>query len=219
MLIRPLSLWVAYTLTSPSAVQRRLPDNLKLAPVRLLSTDSHVAAPSPKLLFNSYDVSSTWMKGHRLDIQTFAADVHKDTVHLVVLDCVSNVQMWDPQNGIRRANAVVSRRRAGEDFGRLCISRRKKTLFEVEGCMYNETNIPDREFIVDANRECYFGNTFPGYKMSFDEEEIMRPVRRLPLSSVKTNALWKSVRSKRPSHAFVHTGPMTFDVKVPEMCL
>lgn len=93
MIIRPLSLWVAYTLTNPSAIQRRLPDNLRLAPVRLLSTDSKVAAPSPKLLFNSYDVSSTWMKGHRLDIQTFAVGVHKDTVHLVVLNRIECVRM------------------------------------------------------------------------------------------------------------------------------
>lgn len=218
--IRPLSLWVAYTLTDPVALQNMLPPNLKLAPTRLLSTDA--ASPSaPKLLFNSYDVSSTFMKGHRLDIQTMAMDRETKTMHLVVLDCLSNVAMWDPSKGLQASNAQVRRRHTPESFGQVKITQRNRQppCFLVHNTTSSSSSpiVPDFRFVVEANRECYFGDARPGYKMRFDEAQVMHPVRKLALSSVKHNTLWKSVRSPRPSHAFVHTSRMTFDVDVPEL--
>ncbi|OUU49597.1 MAG: hypothetical protein CBC12_07175 [Candidatus Puniceispirillum sp. TMED52] len=216
LLIKPLSLWVAYTLTKPDSIQTMLPSNLMLAPVRLLSTDAALNA-SPKLLFNSYDVSSTWMKGHRLDIQTFAVDQRENTVHLVVLDCVSNVPMWDPTNGLQKGNANVMRKRVKDEYGTLVIKKRGDVKFKVQGPFQGDEIVPDRKFIVDANKECYFGDSFPGYKMDFDEDMIMGPVIRMPLKNVKKNSLWVKYRSSRPSHVFVHKKAMTFDVRVPEL--
>jgi hypothetical protein len=216
LLIQPLSLWVAYTLTKPDAIQNMLPSNLVLAPVRLLSTDSALQA-SPKLLFNSYDVSSTWMEGHRLDIQTFAVDPCKNTVHLVVLDCVSNVPMWDPVNGLQKGNANVKRTRVRNEYGALVISQQGNVTFNVKGDFQGVEIVPDRKFVVDANRECYFGDSYPGYKMRFDDDMIMSPVLRMPLNSVKKNSLWRRYRSIRPSHVFVHQKTMIFDVSVPDL--
>ena len=215
--IQPLSLWVAYTITRPDAIEQMLPPNLRLASTRILSEDTSYSSPAPKLLFNSYDVASTFMRGHRLDIQTLAYDEDKKTIHLVLLDCLSNTFIWDPLNGVRSGNAHVKRKHTKKRFGPLSIARRGVPQLEVEGTMGDALVEPDRKFIVDANRECYFANVSAGYKMTFDEDAIMAPVKCLPLASVSTNKLWKSYRSPRPSHVFVHTMPMTFDVAVPEL--
>lgn len=215
LLIRPFSLWVAYSLTKPSEIQKMLPSNLALAPVRLLKEESTPVVP--KLLFNSYDVSSTWMNGHRVDIQTFALDRRKKTVHLVVLDCLSNVPMWDPVYGVRKGNSNVLRRRDKNDFGSVQIKKGKQLMFDVNGSSIRKDVLPDKTFVVDANRECYFGNCFPGYKMRFDEDAVMGPVYNMNVRSVICNNMWNEYRKQTPSHVFVHKAQMTFDIHVPEL--
>ena len=216
--VQPFSLWVAYAITAPRAVQRLLPDHLRLSPTKLLSTDR---TSSCKLLFNSYDVtSSPWMKGHRVEVLTMAFDPSEKTHHLVILDCLSNVASWDPVNGVQPANAQVKRRRMrsdATDFGRLEIVKDGVTQLEVAGKTVPPYVVPDRRFVVDANRKCYFKNFPMGIDMTFQDESVMTPVLRLPRSSVRRNALWQAVRSPRPSHTFVHTREMGFDVKVPDL--
>ena len=107
--IHPSSLWIAYGIRRPSEVQARLPANLRLASVPLYANDKR---PSPKLLFNAYDVTSEprYMHGHRIDVQTIAYDTRRHTVHLVVLDCITDAAHWDPSAGIRMfGNARCSR--------------------------------------------------------------------------------------------------------------
>lgn len=218
LLVRPLSLWVAYTLTSPKEVARLLPEGLVPAPARLLCSDTGIP-PSPKLLFNAYEVSSTFMRGHRLEIQTLALDTRYNTLHLVVLDCLSNAPSWDPSKGVYPPNSGVVRKRVPPDFGTISFTDPSSgdPLFKVEGSLSSEDTTPESSFVVEANRLCYFGNSSQGYHMTFDEKKVTSPVRRLSLSSVRNNELWKGCRSRRPSHVFAHTGSMEFDVHVPEL--
>jgi hypothetical protein len=152
-----------------------------------------------------------------MEIQTFAFDPNKNTVHLVVLDCLSDVPMWDPVNGIQGGNIDVVRKRVKDDFGSIILKRKNDVHFHVNGSLCSTQVVPDRTFVVDANKECYFGNSYPGYKLTFDEDAIMGPVRCLPLNSVTSNTLWEECRSSKPSHTFVHQTPMVFDVDVPEL--
>ena len=62
----------------PSKIQNMLPANLKLTNVRIYGSD----VPMPKLLFNSYDVESQWMRGHRFNY----AITEQKTIH-IILSC------------------------------------------------------------------------------------------------------------------------------------
>jgi hypothetical protein len=224
--VHPLSLWLAYGVRDPRRLQALLPPELELEPVRLLADD----APSsvvPRLLFNAYDVSSTWMSGHRVDIQTLAVHRTRRTPHLVVLDVVTDAMHWDPVRGLQAPNAVVSRPaadpspangRGGNAYTLRVVHRRpaatRDALLDVRGRLEARAIAPDRRFVVDANRACYFGNDSLRVSMDFQADAIMHPVRLLARPHV-TNELWRSWRHAHPSHAFVHERAMDFKVKVP----
>ena len=76
--------------------------------------------------------------------------------------------------------------------------------------------LPNKVFIVDANRKCYFGNHSVGYNMSFQEAQLMKPVRMLKNVKIE-NTLWTRFRRDTPSHTFYHEQPMTFHVHLPDM--
>jgi len=72
----------------------------------------------------------------------------------------------------------------------------------------------DWTFAVEANLACYFQDVDRPYAMTFDEDEIMRPVRMLRPRGRVVNTFWHKHRSPRPSHVFCHEHPMHFDVHV-----
>ncbi len=211
MHIRPNSIWVAYTLTNPLAVRHLLPSGMELAHHPLLQ-DEQALAPSPKLLFNAYEVDSSWMRGVRVDILLLARRMHENTLHLVVLDCFTNTLRWNPIAGVERANAYV--RDSSQRGSRYRLHMRSAThRFAVDGQLERSRPI-DWRFSVEANRVCYFGGSDTPYPMCFDEATIGQPVRNLRLSTIN-NSLWSGVRTARPSHAFLHPHAMDFDVTVP----
>lgn len=219
--ISPGSLWLGYEATHTKELQALLPDHLTLARgVKLFGKETPM---SPRLLFNAYHVRSPWMQGHRVDVQTLARDRCTGTLHLVVLDCVSDTFTWDPVQGVRGANArVVHRQRRTSQseapFGPLVVRElyRDTPCLQVSGRVGTSDVVPDERFVVEANRVCYFGNVDTGYHMTFDEQAVMAPVRRLRDVNA-SNTLWEHYRRSRPSHAFVHTRSMTFDVSVPDL--
>lgn len=209
------SLWLAYDIVNPSTITRLLPTELKLADVPLLGDDScddttHV----PKLLFNAYGVTSNWMNGYRVDIQTIAKHRNDGTLHLVVLDCITNTLQWDPCNGVQWPNARVYHPPIHADVS-VCVHARKTPSRKliVHGTL-GEMRPIDTRFAVEANRVCYFRNTSSGFPMRFDETHVARPVRTLLLDRIQ-NDFWKEYRSDEVTHAFVHESPMEFDIEVP----
>ena len=102
MHIRPGSIWIAYTLTHPDIIADMMPRGLALCASPLLADDP--PDEPPKILFNAYTVDAMWMHGARVDILTLARS-ETGTRHLVMLGCLSETLQWDPDNGVRRANA------------------------------------------------------------------------------------------------------------------
>lgn len=212
--IAPKSLWLAYDLTRPKDLAALLPPHLDLASVLLLDSDTQ---RRPKLLFNAYDVSSQWMNGHRVDVQTVGIHRTRRTLHLVVLDCLSDTLMWNPRHGLQLANARCTRPASRQDFSLSVRDPSRRTGLDVRGDLGDTVPIRHR-FVVEANRLCYFAGHNRTFPMRFDEASIARPVRTLSLSRAK-NSLWSAWRSKEPTHAFVHEHPMSFDVEVPSSFL
>lgn len=214
--ILPGSLWLAYGIVNKEYVQSCLPERLALAPLRIFRGDD---AEEPKLLFNCYDVdASPWMKGHRVEIQTLAVDRETLHPHLVILDVLSDTMMWDPCHGVRKGNALVARDPVAppRDLSLRIVDRRRgRPLLSVQGQTGRKRD-PDRRFVVDANRACYFGTHPIAYPMEFDEKSVRSPVRTLNRLRID-NRLWEDVRRTLPTHAFYHEQPMDFSVHVPEL--
>lgn len=216
MTVRGGSLWVAYTLTRPRDVARLLPPHLELCGAPLLE-DETALLPTPKLLFNAYEVVAPWMHGHRLEVNVLGRDRRSGAVRFVVLDCLSDTLRWDPRDGVQGANARVLAACADPHAFALetvgTSTTRRGERFAVTGT-YGDERAVDWRFAVEANRECYFGRGRTPFAMRFNESRVGRPVRALRGFTV-ANTLWRAVRSARPSHVFVHPHSMTFDVDVP----
>ena len=209
MKILPGSLWIAYSVRKPQALQSMLPSHLQLANIPILKGDTMPYAP--KLLFNAYDVESTWMHGHRVDIQTIAVDKKRNTVHLVIFDCLSNTLLWDPLKGVQWGNADCVRpwKKNKTDFS-LRVSKGSERL-KVLATRTNENTPIGWRFAVEANRECYFQGIDHPFPMSFDEQSIASPVKSLVIKNIE-NSFWKEFRYQKPSHIFLHEHEMIFDV-------
>lgn len=209
MRILPGSLWIAYTITSRPLIQTMLPESLELSSCSLLRDDAS-SFPTPKLLFNVYTVDSgIAMNGIRTDVLTLARHRQNGTMHLVMLDCLTNTLQWNPKEGVGRANAYC---RHDRDANRWMV-RTRNDLLRVEAQRSRERVPIDWTFAVEANLACYFQDVDVPFTMDFDEAQIMTPVRKLHPSRV-INTFWRRCRSDRPSHVFLHEHAMDFDVHV-----
>ena len=101
--IAPGSLWLAYTARRLDVLKTMIPDEVQLT-THPLWHDQH-DFPRVPLLFNAYRLQSTYMNGHRIEVQVLTQHRTTGKMHLVVLDCVSDTLMWDPCNGIQLPNA------------------------------------------------------------------------------------------------------------------
>lgn len=230
--ILPDSLWVAYTVTQPAALQQLLPPSLELARPKVFQ-DEAALVQSPKLLFNLYEVDGgPWMRGTRLEVVTVGRHRQTGKYHFCVLDCLTNTLQWDPVEGISGPNArVVSRRSRRSRYSQRPMQRRRDPefhtrvsdtflaemrtsshRFRVEAFLGEPRPISSR-FAVEANRACYFSNVDVPYPMQFSETEVCQPVVTLLPKSPIVNTLWSSWRSPYPSHACFHPHAMHYVVK------
>lgn len=206
MKILPCSLWLAYDLKQPEAVTKLLPPNMQLANVKLLHEDSY---PKPKLLFNSYKVDSSFMKGNRCEILTFAKS--KNGIHFVILDCLTNTMDWNPNDGIKSRNAnlnIVYSPKNNIVKHRVYSENKKLFVKGIKGASKRVTN----EFVVDANKLCYYKLNAQGYAMDFDKENVSEDVILLD-ELVVENQFWKDYRGAL-THCFFHKQTMTYRVDV-----
>ena len=219
LLVRPYSLWLAYDITQPNKISKMLPPHLELTSVPILQRDQLWA---PKLLMNAYDVESLWMRGHRVEIQTIARDKNKHTTHFVVLQCLSNVNLWDPIRGLAPSNARCVSKHTSSSFHLKVSTKGQDFTYEnrevlcVSGNLCEDKENVSKKFVVDSNRQCYYGSYPRPFSLSFDERQVLQPVRCLASTGI-VNTLWSTVRKARPSHAFVHDQSMTYDVDVTEL--
>ena len=80
MKILPYSLWIAYDVKNHNDLQKLLPPNTKLSNVKIFDDE---LVTTPKLLFNSYSVDSSFMKGKRCEVLTVAES--RKGKHFVIL--------------------------------------------------------------------------------------------------------------------------------------
>ena len=205
MKISPRSLWVVYAMSNVNKVEQMLPEKLTVLPAKIYDDDSPA---EPRLMFNLYDVHSRFVKGKRVDIQTLA--LHEDTgrAHLVILDVLSTTHDWNPMDGLIGPNAVSDYLSEDETirFG----IKRDDDFIHVDAQITPQTRLLDERFAVEGNLMCFFKSHPIGYEMTFDEDEIMMPVKMI--SSNVSNSLWSTFRCGDPTHVFMHPHPMTFDV-------
>lgn len=199
--IKPLSLWLSYNILSPNKIQELLPDGMKLAKVKILQEDKHA---THKLMYNCYNLDSFWMKGARLEIMTIAKK--DDQLHFVVLDCITNTMQWNPIDGIEGPNGVIKFNYKNEILNYNIL--RQKEFLDITGIALENANMT-KDFAIESNYACYFKNADWPVRLTFDEEQIMTPVRKLRLLNIK-NDFWSKFRYKKPSHVFFHEHPMVF---------
>lgn len=207
MRIKPLSLWLSYSMLNQNLIQEMLPPGMKLANIKILDDDID---SSPKLLFNCYNIDSFWMKGSRLEIMTVAQ--MENNFHFVVLDCITNTLQWDPVNGIRGPNGRIFINKIQDKLNYKVISSKMKERLDFTGKSLNLINMT-KDFAVKSNYNCYFKNSVIPITLKFNENEIMNPVRKLKLVNVK-NELWRDFRTDFPQHMFIHEHPMSFSTKI-----
>lgn len=218
--IKPGSFWLAYSVTNLAVIQNMIPSHLQLSPVKLLHYDEQ---PDFKLMFNCYSLRSSWMTGNRVDIQTFAENKITKSKHLVVLDVLSNTLDWNPQTGINMANANIKTNIKSDRDKKTNIlldpirlnyrARSKNDILSFNATTWGKVMKPDWDFVVEANRECFFRTHPKGIKMKFDEDNINTNVHSLKTIDL-LNTLWMEYREDNPTHAIMHGHPMNFDVNV-----
>tara|TARA_B100001057_G_C22756616_1_gene914073 strand:- start:315 stop:956 length:642 start_codon:yes stop_codon:yes gene_type:complete len=201
--VKPNSLWLAYDLDSKNVVKQMLPPSLSLAAFKILEDDIVI---KPKLLFNLYDVDSTFMKGTRLEILTLAKSKH-GSVHFVILDCITNTLSWDPIKQVHMGFANFQIQYDAKNYRTDLSHYRDKLLLDSKKVGRRKIS---KRFAVDANHVCFYRNCDQGYPMRFDVNEVMQDVTRLSVHNIE-NTFWTNCRGKL-THAFVHNYDMNFQV-------
>lgn len=205
--IKPRSLWLSYNMLNLDLIKDMLPGGMEIANVKLSDNYETIG---PKLLFNCYNIESRWMKGSRLEILTIAKK--DDNFHFVILDCLTNTGQWDPINRVKYPNADILFNYNQEILNYEVIDyNKKKLIFNGE---YQQLININKRFAVESNHQCYFKNSDIPIKLEFNEENVMKPVRRLKILNL-TNDLWTEYRTDIPEIAFIHEHEMDFKASLP----
>tara|TARA_B100000287_G_C20666890_1_gene792017 strand:- start:431 stop:1078 length:648 start_codon:yes stop_codon:yes gene_type:complete len=206
--IKPYSLWLSYNIINKPVIQNMLPPGMELADIKI-SDDNE--CKEPKLLFNCYNIESFWMKGSRLEIMTIAK--YEKKFHFIVLDCVSNTLQWDPINRIKGPNGKIKIKfnYKQENLNYDIISNNKILKFVGEPLNLIKMT---KDFAIKSNYNCFFRDSSIPLSLTFNEKEIMHPVRKLKVVNI-TNDFWKEHRTDLPEHIFMHEHVMNFKTNMP----
>jgi len=184
-----------------------LPPGMSLANIKISDDNDCV---KPKLLFNCYSIDSFWMKGSRLEIMTVAK--YNQNFHFVVLDCITNVLQWDPINRIQGPNGKIKFSYIQDKLNYDVISKNKQKLSFI-GKPLNLINMT-KDFAIKSNYMCFFRESTIPLTLKFNEDEIMKPVRKLKVLNIQ-NDFWKDYRTQFPDNVFMHEHAMSFNTKMP----
>tara|TARA_Y100000741_G_scaffold61174_1_gene43078 strand:+ start:250 stop:894 length:645 start_codon:yes stop_codon:yes gene_type:complete len=205
--IKPYSLWLSYNILNQNVIQDMLPPGMKLAKIKISDDNDCV---QHKLLFNCYNIDSFWMKGSRLEIMTIAQS--DKNFHFIVLDCITNALQWDPINRIRGPNGKIKFSYIQDKLNYDVISKNKQIL-SFTGKPLNLIKMT-KDFAVKSNYQCFFRESSIPLSLTFNEDEIMKPVRKLDVLNI-TNDFWRDYRTEFPDNVFMHEHSMSFNTKMP----
>ena len=220
--ILPGSLWLAYYL-SPDGITNlssMIPAQTRLVSSRLTASrfvgDENWNAEHPLLLFNAYKISSKFMVGNRIDIQTIVQDVITQKKHLVILDVLTDTLDWNPQSGIRLPNTRFRSvmKRKNNDLRFEYQAKRGKQKLRLGAVSHSDAYREiDYRFAVEANLQCFYRSFPTAYSMDFDHRIVSSPVRIMETDYLE-NPFWRDERSTEPPKVFLHEHAMEFDVDV-----
>ena len=71
-----------------------------------------------------------------------------------------------------------------------------------------------KDFAVKSNYMCFFRESTVPLTLKFNEDEIMKPVRKLKVLNI-TNDFWKRYRTEFPDNVFMYEHTMSFNTKMP----
>lgn len=205
--IKPYSLWLSYNILNQNVIQDMLPPGMNLAKIKISDDNDCV---QHKLLFNCYNIDSFWMKGSRLEIMTIAQS--DKNFHFIVLDCITNALQWDPINRIRGPNGKIKFSYIQDKLNYDVISKNKQIL-SFTGKPLNLIKMT-KDFAVKSNYQCFFRESSIPLSLTFNEDEIMKPVRKLDVLNI-TNDFWRDYRTEFPDNVFMHEHSMSFNTKMP----
>ena len=196
------SLWLGYNLKNTKVIENMIPKGFKLSTCKLLCEDTK---SSKKLLYNIYNIESTFMKGTRLEVVTIVEN-HKGKKSFVVLDCMSNTMHWNPQQGILLPNAFGHTSLKDD-----CINTHFMTTrgpFIYKGRLLRKKK-PRRDFVIESNDNCFFKDTQVPVALHFDEKQISQSVTVLETTH-NFVIPWQFLCAER-THAFVHDFDMEYN--------
>ncbi len=205
--IRPYSVWLSYNMLNKNSIEDMLPPGMKLAKIKISEENN---CDRHKLLFNFYGVDSLLMRGSRLEIMTIAKC--EKNLHFVVLDCVTNTLQWNPIDRIRGPNGKIKFNYNQEKINYDIISKNNKVL-KFSAMPLNLIKMTE-DFAVKSNYKCFFRESCIPVYLTFNEKEIMKPVRKLKLLNL-TNDYWKEYRTDIPENVFMHEHEMKFNANIP----
>lgn len=205
--IKPYSLWLSYNMLNKNAIQDMLPPGMSVANIKISDDNDCV---KPRLLFNCYSIDSFWMRGSRLEIMTVAK--YNQNFHFVVLDCITNVLQWDPINRIQGPNGKIKFSYIQDKLNYDVISKNKQKLSFI-GKPLNLIKMT-KDFAIKSNYMCFFRESTVPLTLKFNEDEIMKPVRKLKVLNIQ-NDFWKDYRTEFPDNVFMHEHTMSFNTKMP----
>lgn len=174
--------------TSSSALLKRLPPGLRLAPFRLFADEyGEAAARRRRLLVNAYRISTWCMQGWRLEVVTLCHTPRRKRSHFDILAVYTDTLHWDPSRGIQMPNAnFVERRRSGGRRGLTVVG--SNFFLDFEGRVSSAQRRIDADF-VEANRVCFFGDDSTPLHVDFDASSICKDVTLFSDASVRTSLL------------------------------
>jgi hypothetical protein len=219
--VGPHASWAVFKVKDPEVLASTLPKGMQLAESRVLATDE---SPGMLIAINTFSVSAKpVLAGRRMEIVTLAKSPADDVPRFVVLDVISDTELWDPVHGVREPNAKT----IDIDLG----ARSSSTLytvsveseddgagiFSMSGRAKSETTDIDNDFAITANKRTFFRNISTPVSLLFDRSAVGKEVRELQSATATVGRLpnqWKR-HFGRLSHAFLHTRPMEFWCVVP----
>ena len=203
------SLWITLPIKSThyGDITRLLPNTVRLTKCKVFHEDNL----DYRLFFNFFTVKTSFFTGERLEIVTITKNIETNNVSFVVLDCYTNAITWNPENGIEKANSIITSDITNSKYN-LDITQKtdKNNILSLRSYKSKIYKTVSTKFSVDPNYICYFKTHNRGFRLSFNEKEIDKKVLLLKNVQIK-NSLYHSF-VKEYEHFFIYPNSMNFKV-------
>ena len=120
---------------------------------------------------------------------------------------------WDPINRIRGPNGNIKFNYINDKLNYNILKKNKNKELKFMGSPLNLIKMT-KDFAVKSNYDCFYRNSSIPISLKFNEQEIMKPVRKLKILNISNN-IWNKYREELPNIAFMHEHNMRFTTKMP----